>query len=368
MKRLRNRDRVARILARSAPGCVVLDTAGMGGVARRLDPGIVPPEWLEYFRTGEFARVFPNDGRAERGVYDRFLPGLPSEAEISDWGVGRIALTSVSGEHAGHRYWHPFESMQTQADVAAFPWPEPRGVTSLESLQAEVTARRETGFTVIGQMSQTILETGYLLCGMERLMAGFYEEPAFVDAVLSHLSSRRADQAERFARAGVDVLRIGDDIATQEGLMVGPELYREWIKPHHARVIAAAHAVNPGLPVLYHSDGDLTMLLDDLVEIGVTAINPVQPECMDVDTVNRRYGNDLTLWGCTAVQSIYFRADAESVKAETRRLLACAARCRGLIIQFINLIPTETTMNNLAVFCREYFDTLAEAARSREDA
>ena len=84
-----------------------------------------------------------------------------------------------------------------------------------------------------------------------------------------------------FAEVGVNVLRIGDDLASQQNLLVGLDIYRQWIKPCHAKVIAAAREIQPEIPVLYHSDGNIEELIPELIEIGVTAINPIQPECID---------------------------------------------------------------------------------------
>src|ERR1051325_9724017 len=153
-----------------------------------------------------------------------------------------------------------------------------------------MTSVREQQFAAVGQMSQTILETTYLMRGVEHLMVDFHERPAHVRMLFDKLTERRCFQARRFAEAGVDVLRIGDDVATQDGMLISPFLYRQRIKPHHATIIAAARAVNPDIQVLYQSDRNLTDLLPDLIEIGVTAINPVQPECMDVAEIKRRYG------------------------------------------------------------------------------
>ncbi len=165
---------------------------------------------------------------------------------------------------------------------------------------------------------------------------------------------RRVAQARLFAQAGVDVLRIGDDIAAQSALMVSPRLYRERIKPHHAAVVAAAREVRPDLPVEYHSDGRLTELLPDLIEIGVTAINPVQPECMDLAETKRQFGDKLTLWGCTPVQSVYAHGSEEDVRRHTRFLVEEAAREHGLIIQFMNIVLTPRVLRNLQAFFEEF--------------
>jgi len=210
-------------------------------------------------------------------------------------------------------------------------------------------------------MSQTILETAYEMRGIERLLLDFGENPEYVHRLFRELAERRRFQARRFAEAGVDALRIGDDIATQRGLLVSPAAYREFIKPLHASVIETARRINPDIHALYHSDGKLTPLLPDLIEIGVTAINPAQPECMPLADIKRRFGTDLTLWGCTPVQSVFAHGGKDDVADWMRRLMGDVAPGGGVVVSFTNIVITDTALDNLRWFYEQFYD----AARYR---
>ena len=212
---------------------------------------------------------------------------------------------------------------------------------------------------MVGAMSQTILETAYLMRGMEQLFVDLFERPDYVEALFAVLGDWRRFQARAFAAAGVDVLRLGDDIATQEGLMVGLDTYRRFIRPHHAAVIAAARQANPAVDVLYHSDGDLTRLLPDLIDIGVTAVNPVQAECMDLRRVKREFGRHLTLWGCMPVQSTYAHGAAADVQKHLRLLMQDIAPGGGLVAQFYNMLQTPRVVANVRCFLAAFHDLSA---------
>ena len=347
---VRSRDRVARILAHQEADRVPFQ-GGFGGEVRAVIDGLdIPDDWREYCRTGDFHGSHLEAAPGHRETFAEFLPGLPDEAEVSLWGVGRLALKSVQGYHAGHTYYHPLAAVDTVAGLERYPWPDVAKLTSLESLTEEFRAARAEGFTVVGNLSQSILETGYLLRGMERLMMDFHDRLAFVHRLFEKLSEQKQAAAALYAQAGTDVVRIGDDIATQEGLMVSLGLYREFIKPRHRAIIEAARRANPTVPVLYHSDGNLTPLLRDLIEIGVTAINPVQPECMDLAAVKREYGRDLVLWGCMPVQSVFAHGTGEDVLAHLRFLMDEVTPGGGLILQFTNVILTPRVLDNLGVF------------------
>ena len=205
-------------------------------------------------------------------------------------------------------------------------------------------------------MSQTILETAYEMRGMPQLFVDFTERPRYVEALLDRIAAQRIFQARRLAEAGVDILRIGDDIASQEGLLVSLDLYREWIKPRHAAVISEARVVNPQIPVKYHSDGNLTPLLRDLIDIGVTAVNPVQPECMDLQHVKREFGRDLTLWGCIPVQSTFQHGSAEDVERHVDFLMEHIAPGGGFAITFTNFLATDRSLANLVTFLQIFYE------------
>lgn len=348
----RSRDRVLSILQRAGNGLVAYDALGGAAVHAVIDALDLDEAWREYFRTGEI-RYVSAGMRTEEAGFAEYLPGLPPDADVSCWGVGRIALQNAAGDHAGHKYWHPLAQIDTVAGLDAYPWPEV-ATDRHEELRARVADLRAQAFAVVGNASQTILETAYLMRGIDRLFLDFYERPDYVDALFAKLAERRIAEVRQLAAAGVDVVRIGDDIATQQALMISLPMYRERLRPWHAAVVAAVREVAPGLPVSYHSDGNLTALLPELVSMGVTAINPVQPECMDLAAIRREFGRDLTLWGCTPVQSIYAHGTPEQVRAHTRWLFEEIAPPHGLIVQFMNIVITPHVLRSLAAFFEEF--------------
>ena len=347
----RSRERVARALTHRDPDRVPFDAIGVHAeVASVLcaELGLSAAD-TGYFTEGELRYLefrIPED----RKRFAAYLPDLPPGSEVDEFGVGRLPLFTAEGYGAGHTYFHPLARVDTPKDLERYPFPDVTRTEYHSHIDAEVQEARRRGFTVVGQMSQTILEMSYCMRGMEQLFCDFTERPGYVRALFETMAELRAFQAARFAKAGVDVLRIGDDIATQVGLIIGPAMYREWIKPYHARVIAAARAVNPEIQVLYHSDGKLTALLSDLIQAGVTAVNPCQPEAMDPMEIKRLFGDRLTLWGCTPTQSIYSGGGAPEVEENLRVLSGEVGRGGGLILQFYNMLVTPRVRENLGHF------------------
>ena len=88
----------------------------------------------------------------------------------------------------------------------------------------------------------------------------------------------------------------GEDVGTQQAMLISPALWRRWIKPRFASMIDAAQEVNPDVVIWYHSDGYIEPIIPDLIEIGVQAIHPLQPEHMDALRIRRRHGPWLALF------------------------------------------------------------------------
>ncbi len=354
----RDRDATWRALSHEATDRVPFDSIGSTGsreVAAIVTSLDLPPEVRDRYLSGDFYYVMFGT-REDRERFRAYLPDLPAEAELSDWGVGSIPLRTEEGYVAGHKDWRPLAQVESVRELESYPLPDLSEPWRHQDLEERIRAAKQQGHLVVGQMSQTILETAYLMRGIERLFMDFHERPDYVRLLFTRLAEQRHFQARRFAEAGADVLRIGDDIATQKSLLVGPALYRQFIKPFHTSVIAAARAANPSMPVLYHSDGNLTALLPDLIDAGVTAINPVQPECMDLRAIKREFGRDLVLWGCCPVQSIYAFGTRADIEDHVRLLKGPLAEGGGLVTQFYNMIVTPTVKENLRVFFETFYE------------
>ncbi len=352
-----NRARVAEVLARRGQH-LVFDAVGSAGpqVEKLLAELPLSPAQRAYFLEGEFKYLgLAETSREEKFArFGAYLPDLPAEARISEWGVGALDIKSADGFHAGYKSFHPLQKVDSLAELEKYPFPDLAAEWRQAGLAERVADCKALGFTVVGNMSQTILENAYLMRGMEELMIDLYESPDYAATLFARLAEQRTAQAVALARAGVDVLRIGDDICTQQGLLVSLDTYREFIRPHHEAVIAAARAVTPGLPVLYHSDGNIRPILPDLIAAGVTAINPVQPECLDMPALQREFGRDVTLWGCCPVQSTYAWGTREDILAHLRLLREELAPLSGCVVQFYNMIITPPLLQNLRIFYENF--------------
>jgi uroporphyrinogen decarboxylase len=167
-------------------------------------------------------------------------------------------------------------------------------------LKSEVERLHARGLAVAGSpphLGGELFESAWRLRGFELFMKDLAKRPRLVDYLLDQLTAMAVESARILAEAGVDILLLDDDVAFKDGLLVSPTMWRRYFRPRLADIIAAARQTAPQLVILYHSDGDFSAILEALSEIGVDAVNPVAPDCMDAGAVRGAFGPRLALWG-----------------------------------------------------------------------
>jgi uroporphyrinogen decarboxylase len=115
-------------------------------------------------------------------------------------------------------------------------------------------------------------------------------------------------------------------------MMISPGLWRRFLKDHLAQIIKVARKVDPSMRILYHSDGYIEPVIPDLIEIGVNAVNPVQPDVMDPAKLKEKYGSKLAFWGTVGTASDWLYGSPSEIEAEARERIQTVGREGGLVI------------------------------------
>ena len=293
-------------------------------------------------------QVVSADGAEEANLQTGHASGRPAvwldDRTYEDvWGA-RIRL----GEDGRYREWlsGPLEHAQTVEDVAGYamlqaanilePEDYPRQVAELKQQELYVTADLENPFRRL-----------WNLRGYENALMDYVADQEILEAVYDPLYELYTDMALRMTRAGVDMIKIVGDIAMQDRVIMGPERWRHFDKPRMARLIDACRQERPDVVFFFHSDGKLTDLVDDFVEIGVSVLNPIQPECMDPMEVKRRWGDRITLHGCISIQRTLPFGSASDVRREVEELIRVCGHNGGLVLMPSNVIQPDTPIENI---------------------
>ncbi len=198
-------------------------------------------------------------------------------------------------------------------------------------------------------VSPCVFEMYWRLRGMEDAMLDMALNRPMADTMFARCADfsvmLSVAACERF---DVDWLWTGDDVAGQQALMMSPALWRELVKPHLARIVDVG--LWRGLPVAYHCCGALRDIIPDLIEIGITILNPVQCNCPGMDPLDlkREFGSRLSFMGGVDTQGVLPNGSADDVRRATERLVGgMTSDGGGYILAASHTIPPETPDENI---------------------
>ena len=257
--------------------------------------------------------------------------------------------------HVDHGFYHfteyisPMAGAERIEDLEQYPipsradWLDTGMKTAAEEAHA---AGRYTQFFV-GHM----YENAWQVRGYVPFLEDLLLRRDWAEVVLDKFCDNNLLVAEAAARAGYDCIGTGDDVANQNALMFQPDPWRQVMKPRWARVIAAARAQKPVIQVWYHSDGNIRDILDDLVEIGITILNPVQPECLDLLAIRKRFGQRLAFDGCVGTQTTFPFGSAQEMRSRVHELVqSLQGRKGGLMLAPTHVLEPEVPVANVVAF------------------
>ena len=296
-------------------------------------------------RPSQVAQAFGNDIRQAWVNNNHAMEGIVHECE----GEGHTDYWGIRWEKRGsfNQVTHfPLEHADPAA-VRDYTFPVERVPELMRNMEP---LRTDSAAHFIGvDVSPCVFEMYWRLRGLDRALLDMAEDETFAEIMLA----RCADfsvllsvwACESFP---VDWLWLGDDVAGQTAMIMSPAQWRSIIKPHLSRI--AEIGLRHGLPVAYHCCGALRPIIPDLIDIGISVLNPIQCNCpgMEASELKRAFGKDLTFMGGIDTQGLLPHGTPREVYDSTRRLVdTMTADGGGYILAASHTIPPETPLENI---------------------
>jgi uroporphyrinogen decarboxylase len=198
--------------------------------------------------------------------------------------------------------------------------------------------------------ADTFKLSGKLRDGMQALLLDFIQSPELVHALARLTCDATIATVRGAAGAGADVLLMEGDLASTKAPLFSPAHFREYLKPYYAEIVAAAHEC--GLPIVKHSDGAMWPLMEDLIEVGFDAHNPVQPQCMDIAEAKEKLGDRVCLVGNIDCIELLVSGREEEVAEAVSETIKVAAPGGGYILSSSNSIHADVRPSNYLAMVR----------------
>jgi uroporphyrinogen decarboxylase len=234
--------------------------------------------------------------------------------------------------------------LHTVADIDSYPWPDPLTV-DVSHLQTAATTM-PPGLGIITGVGGIFTRT-WMIMGYEHFCLSLMDEPELVSRVSAQVGRIQCEVLRRLVKMPqVFAVWYGDDLAYSESLMVSPEVLRKYFFPWIEELVGIAH--NASMPFIMHSDGNLWLVIEDLIALGVEAIHPIEPKAMDIYQLKRRYGAKLALFGNVDLGYMLVEGTGrpEDVRAEVRRLIRDLAPGGGYAVSSGAGITRYVTLEN----------------------
>ena len=321
-----------------------------------VDSGGFCPSQVEAFekRFGH-KRIAEYFGNSSRDIWVRLNPTytdpralytneeLPERTDFDAFGIGHSHREGCW--HMTHMH-HPLQGDPTPDWVARYPFPvvDPAADNDLARQAGEIKSR---GFAVGSILNCTVWETAWYLRSMEDLMADMMAADERATILLDRVTAFACERARAYARAGADMVGLGDDIGMQQTIMMSLDLWRTWLKPRLAEVIRAAREVNPNILFFYHSCGYVRPFIAELIEVGVDILNPVQPECMSLADIQQEFGGRVSYWGTIGTQQVLPFGTPEEVRENVLENLRICGSQGGIVIGPTHMVEPEVPWENV---------------------
>jgi len=268
--------------------------------------------------------------------------------------ISQEILTHQQGPRTHEHRWAMSGqgAVTTWAAFEAYPW-----ITAAEVDYSAIDSLRDClPDEMLAVANQGPLYSGvWRLMGLEAFSYALGDEPALVAAIYEKVGKLSLKITESHAqREWVGALWLGDDIAYSESLMTSPAVFRKYALPYYRRIGEICRQYNK--PLLYHSDGNVLPVIEDLIEeVGIAALHPIEPKAMDIRQIKRDYGRRVALMGNVDVD-ILSQGTPDMVIAQTKQLLREIAPGGGYLLGSSNSVTYYVPLENY----RAMLDTLYE--------
>ena len=315
---------------------------------------------LDYFGS-DFAHISagPPDVKLGRNLvgtadtpFEESASGESQHTFMDEWGVvwRRAAYYYDMVEF-------PLKDVTSAADLDTSGWPNPRDPGRFRNLAEQARQAREAQLAVtLDPLAGGLVEMVASLRGHENYYADMAMDPDYAGLLLDKMTDFfEAYYEEALAVAGdyIDIVFFGDDYGIQNNMLFSPRMWRKLVKPRLARLISRVK----GLADVYfqlHSCGAIAPILEDLVEIGVDILNPVQPSAagMNPAEIKRKFGDSLVLHGAIDQQTVLPQGSPADVEAEVWQRMRDLATDGGYVLAVSPNIQADVPPENIDTLYR----------------
>ncbi len=214
----------------------------------------------------------------------------------------------------------------------------------------EIISKYGNEYYMCGVVSNSTFEALRYLRGTTQGLIDVVANKEIAHRIMRMAADYHVILGKKLIDLGVDMLLLGDDFGAEYSMLISPETFREMIKPHIAYMIDEFKKKNKNIKIAFHSDGYIEPVIDDLIEIGIDLLNPVQPESMDPAHLKKKYGKKISFWGTISTQRTIPFGSPGDVENEVKERMRTCGKGGGFIISPTHNFQLDVPIENIEAF------------------
>jgi uroporphyrinogen decarboxylase len=245
----------------------------------------------------------------------------------------------------------PMSHFETPEDVESFEFPDPLAEGRFDD--AEMYIEKYKGeYFVIGDMELTMFDMMHLSVGMEKLLMDMALEKPYIEPLIQKLKEFSLAIGKKLVSMGVDGIWAGDDFGGQGGMLISPQMWRNYFKEPYREIYAELKGINPDVVIMQHCDGAVAPILGEWVEVGLEVFNPVQPNVPghEPEDLKSKFGEALSFWGAIDQQHLLPNGTPEEIEADVAQKIRILGEGGGYMCSPAHIIQADTSMENVEAF------------------
>lgn len=246
---------------------------------------------------------------------------------------------------------YPLADAETSAQIEEYKFPDPTAPGRYDDAEKLIEKYRDD-YLIIGDIEVTVFSLGQQLVGMEKLMIDMAMGEDYVETLFKKCADFQQEIGLELIRRGVDAIWFGDDFGSQTGLLFSPDMFRNMLKPFYSDMIKAFKAANPDIIPILHCDGAVRDFLDDIIDMGFEAFNPLQPGVPGHGPaeIKKEFGDRLAFWGAIDQQDLLPKGTDKELEDDIREKISILGEDRGFMIAPAHIIQADVIPERIIKF------------------
>jgi len=239
-------------------------------------------------------------------------------------------------------------AIETRDDLERADWPEAED--QLFDTFEEIGPHLPDGMKVVGCIS-ALFETVTQAMGLEKFCLALYDDPQLVDTLFEKAGKLIGDCISRMLQfEHVGAIWITDDLSYKDGPIIQPAMLEKYVFPWYARYCETIRQA--GRPPIFHSCGNVTALMEQIVSSGYAALHPLEPNSMDIYQIKKNYGDRIALWGNIDLSYMLPRGSVQEIEEDVKAHIDRLASSGGYALGSANSIPNYVPLENFKAMNR----------------